>query len=212
MPFCSRCGKELPSDAKFCLECGASVAAPIPTAPAITAKPESKTGRNIVIAIALILVLLVIGALGYGVYEASKPPPATPSPTPAWTPEPTKPLGTLVDESPFINYGSYWHVSTVFQQGMSIYVSIRVEEGGPIDVLLMDSGQFLEFQRFMEGRAGSFYHFRKGSALNVKSISFTFTFPSNDRYFIVLNNAGHIEGGADPVGDVTVYIKVTVSP
>jgi len=170
---------------------------------ATTAKPESKTRRNIVIAIVLIFILLIVGALGYGVYKASKPPPPTPLPTPT-------PGYTLVDESPFIEYGSYWDYSAAFHQGAYIHITIRVEEGGPIDVLLMDSGEFLDFQEFMEGKKGSFYDFKSGSALNVKAINFTFTVDRNDRYFIVLNNAGHIEGGADPTGDVTAYIKVTV--
>jgi len=119
---------------------------------------------------------------------------------------------TPIEESPVIGYYHYWHYSTTFQEGLSIHVTVIVEEGGPIDVLLMDSGQFLEFQRFMESQTQSFRDFKAGSALNVKHISFTFTFPSTDRYFIVLNNADGIEGGAVPVGQVTVYIKIVVSP
>ena len=78
-------------------------------------------------------------------------------------------------------------------------------------MLLMNSGDLLIFEnRVVKGESGSFQHFKKGSALNVKSIVYEFTIPSDDRYFIVLSNAGGIEGGARPVGDVTVYIKVMV--
>jgi len=169
--------------------------------PATTAKPENKRRRNIIIAV--VLAVLVVGALGYGAYQATKPPPSTPMPR-------STPGYTLVDESPFIEYGSYWHYSAAFHQGAGIYFTIRVKEGGPIDVLLMDSGEFLDFQKFMEGKEGSFYNFKTGSALNVKAINFTFRIDRSDRYFIVLNNAGRIEGGADPTGDVIVYIRVTV--
>jgi len=190
MPFCRSCGKELPSDARFCLECSAPVAATAPPPAVSPAKPESKTARNIVIAVTLI-VLLVVAGLGFlAIQHAS--------------------TRTLFDESPFIEYGAHQHYSTVFPVGTSIDVTVRVEKGGAIDVLLMDSKDFLDFQRFMEQETESFYHFKTGSALNVKHISFTFTFPSTDRYFIVLSNAGGIEGGARPVGDVTVYIKVIV--
>ncbi len=91
-------------------------------------------------------------------------------------------------------------------------MTVRVEEGGPIDVLLMDSGDFLNFENLIKGgEAGNFQYFKKGSALDVKSIDYEFTIPSDDRYFVVLNNAGHIEGGAVPVGPVTVHIKIVVS-
>lgn len=190
MPFCRRCGKELPSDTKFCLECGASVTAPAPPPAVSPAKPESKTARNIVIAVTLVVLLIVAGLGFLAIQHAS--------------------TRTLFDESPFIEYGAYQHYSTVFSVGTSIDVTVRVEKGGPIDVLLMDSKDFLDFQQFMERKTESFYHFKTGSALNVEHISFTFTFPSSDRYFIVLSNAGGLEGGARPVGDVTVYIKVIV--
>jgi len=193
MPFCPRCGKELPRDARFCLECGASVTASAPSPALVPAKPASKTARNIVTAVALIALLLAVGGIVYFAEKIS-----------------TSSTFTFVEQSSFIEYGSAWHSSTVFQEGTSIDVMTRVEEGGPIDVLLMDSKNFLDFQEFMERETTSFYYFKTGSALNVKHISFTFTFPSTDRYFIVLSNAGGIEGGARPVGDVTVYIKVIV--
>jgi len=47
--------------------------------PATTAKPESKTRRNIVIAI--FIAVLVVGVLGYGAYQATKPSITTPTAT-----------------------------------------------------------------------------------------------------------------------------------
>ncbi len=41
MPYCDKCGNELPPDAKFCPKCGAAVAPPVSAAsPAETAQPK----------------------------------------------------------------------------------------------------------------------------------------------------------------------------
>ena len=52
MPFCYRCGRELPSVAKFCDACG--VAAPI------YLSPRAKTARNAVVAVILSLLLYLL--------------------------------------------------------------------------------------------------------------------------------------------------------
>jgi hypothetical protein len=115
----------------------------------------------------------------------------------------------LVDETKYITFGEFFSVSTVFSEGEKVNVEIKVVEGGPLDVLLFDSKGFLEFERFMKNEINSVSYLKTGSALNVKSKNYEFTIPTQDRYFIVVNNAGGIEGGARPVGDVSVHIKVT---
>jgi len=96
--YCQYCGRELPTGVSFCPACGASVTAPIPPPPTIPAKPRSKTGRNIIITVALIFILLIVGGLGYGVYEATRPPPASPTPAPAPVPTPTPTLTTPIGQ------------------------------------------------------------------------------------------------------------------
>jgi chorismate synthase len=119
-----------------------------------------------------------------------------------------KPI-VLVDETKYIPWLGYQHISTVFSKGTKIDVEIKVVEGGPLDVLLFDSKGFLEFERFMKNEINSVSYIKIGSSLNVKSKNYDFIIPEQDRYFIVINNAGGIEGGARPVGDVSVHIKVT---
>jgi len=77
--YCQYCGKEMPTGVSFCPSCGRPTKPEVmvPT-PSIPSKPKSKTGRNIVIAIALIFLVLVVAALGSGVYQGTKPPPTTP--------------------------------------------------------------------------------------------------------------------------------------
>ncbi len=74
-------------------------------------------------------------------------------------------------------------------------------------MLLLDSGDFDEFQ-FSLRNAGEFSYFTSGSAKNVLSKTYTFIIPSQDRYYVLINNGGGLRDGAVPIGDVDVYLKV----
>ncbi|NWF77788.1 MAG: hypothetical protein HXY36_04265 [Chloroflexi bacterium] len=114
----------------------------------------------------------------------------------------------LIDKVTHLESGQYWSFSTVFEEGYEIEVMVEVKQGGPIDVLLFNSGQYLQFERFMKGKGTTVEYFVTGSALNVMSKSYTFQIPSSDRYYVVISNGGGIKGGARPKGDVAVYLKV----
>ena len=114
----------------------------------------------------------------------------------------------VADETKYLEQGAYWFASTVLDEGHEIEVTAEVEQGGPIDVLLLNSDQYLQFEQFMEGEGTTLEYFVVGSALNVTSKSYAFQIPSSDRYYVVISNAGGIEGGATPEGDVAVYLKV----
>ena len=86
---CQFCGARLSDSDVFCVECGKPQREVRTFMPSIPAKPESKRGRNIFIAI--FLVILVVVALSYGAYQATKPPITTPFPTPTPTPIVTTP-------------------------------------------------------------------------------------------------------------------------
>jgi hypothetical protein len=117
----------------------------------------------------------------------------------------------VTDETQYLEYGAYWSVSTVLEEGYEIEVTAEVEQGGPIDVLLLNSDQSLQFEQFMAGEGTALEYFVVGSALNVTSKSYAFQIPSSDSYYFVMSNAGGIEGGATPEGDVTVYLEVIVT-
>jgi hypothetical protein len=114
----------------------------------------------------------------------------------------------LVEETEHIKYGNYFSYSTVFKEGYKIQVTAEVKQGGPVDVLLLNSGDYLSFEDFTKGRRNTFNYFKTGSALDIMSKTYTFEVLSGDRYHIIINNGGGIEGGAKPTGDVAVYIKV----
>ena len=128
-----------------------------------------------------------------------------------WVEERVSQEVVVADETRYLEYGQYWHVSTLLEEGYEIEVTVEVEQGGPIDVLLFDSDQYLQFEQFMEGEGTTFEYFVVGSALNVTSKSYAFEIPSSDTYYVVMSNAGGIEGGATPEGDVTVYLEVIVT-
>jgi len=62
LPYCSRCGTEVPVGVRFCTNCGASTTAPLPTAPPLQAKPSHAKRNLAIIVILVILVALVAGA------------------------------------------------------------------------------------------------------------------------------------------------------
>ncbi len=59
MSFCSRCGKNIPTNAKYCMHCSTTTSAPLPSKPITTSEPkkESHIKRNILIVVTLILVI-----------------------------------------------------------------------------------------------------------------------------------------------------------
>lgn len=61
MPYCSRCGTEIPAGIKFCTNCGASTSAPLPTVPLVQAKP-SHTKRNLAIIVIFVILVGVVAA------------------------------------------------------------------------------------------------------------------------------------------------------
>jgi len=61
LPYCSRCGTELPAGEKFCANCGASTTAPLPSAPPLQAKP-SHTKRNLALIVILVILVGVVAA------------------------------------------------------------------------------------------------------------------------------------------------------
>ena len=118
--------------------------------------------------------------------------------------------GIVADETIDIQFGYAYEVSDLFNSGDTIDVTIEVKSGGTIDILLLNSGDKIDWDDFFQNDIGSFSYVQAGSGFNVESIHYRFTLPTSDRYFVVLNNAGGINGGAVPIAEVTVYIKIII--
>ncbi len=212
---------------------------------------------------------------------------------------------TLVDQTQHLEMGHYWVGQFTADAGVNLDVEIEVTSGGAVDVLLMDSTGFNQFEgifkedtlidesdwldslppydemdyyfsvntndkitvdfsadnptdillRHQDGtvitsysgtteeifdytatqaetlnlylynpdstvivnydvlitkpKSTAFTYYSAGSALNVKSKSYSFETPKTGKYYIVVNNAGHVPGGATPQGAVDFHIVVT---
>jgi len=115
----------------------------------------------------------------------------------------------LRDEIIFLERGEVSSISTTFSKGQRLEVSIKVEEGGPVDIFLFNSGQQLDFRSFLDGKETTFASTAFGSSKDIKGKNYSFMIPSDDRWFIVVYNGGRVSGGADAIGDVSVSVKIS---
>ncbi len=116
----------------------------------------------------------------------------------------------LIDETVYIEDGHYYYVSDIFESGYKIMVNIETD-GDPVDIYLMDSADFDEYQAFMSGQGTSFHYYSWGSAKSIVQKTYSFTIPKTDRYYIVVDNAyTGVEGEAYAGVPVNVHMKITV--
>lgn len=113
---------------------------------------------------------------------------------------------TIVEETTVINYGSYYRYSFTCSTGAEVSFDIRVTNGRPIDIYVVDSGDYGDFVSMMSSSGGAFSSII--SKKNTLGSKFDITAPSSDTYYLLLNNAGGVQGGATPIGDVSVFVKV----
>lgn len=114
-----------------------------------------------------------------------------------------------VDESRTVGYNEYLVYSFSGSSGESISVSLEVINGNPVDVFLLDSKMFANYQSMMLGGAAEgFRDYAVGEGLGIKSKSYTFTFSETDRYYIVIDNTVQPKGGAEPPGQIDVKMRI----
>ncbi len=93
-----------------------------------------------------------------------------------------------------------------------IEVSIEVVSGDSIDMILLNSGDFTEYQSMMQsGRARQFNSYSTGKGMNLRYMSYSFEIPANDTYYIVEDNTPLPNNGGQPGGSVLVEMKFTKS-
>lgn len=93
-----------------------------------------------------------------------------------------------------------------------IDVTIEVESGDSIDMLLFNSGNFIEFQSMMEsGRPKPYNPYSTGKGMGLKYITYTFEIPANDTYYIVEDNTFLPNNGGSPGGSVEVQMKFNMA-
>ena len=114
----------------------------------------------------------------------------------------------LCDETPQVDVGMSWYYSVIAPEGAPLTVSMRTD-GNAVDLFLMNSAGFDEYQYRQSDLATAFNYYEDGSSLNVVQKTYTFTVPNSDRYYIVIDNTATPDNGAYAGVPVNVHVKVT---
>ena len=115
---------------------------------------------------------------------------------------------TSLDEVKNIELDSYTYDKFSLKEieaGDILHVNIQVTNGGPIDVLLMKSSDYMDYLAYRD-----FDYYASGSSSNIKSKSYSYTFPKNDDYYLVIDNTDNPKGGATPIGTVALHAQITI--
>jgi hypothetical protein len=118
--------------------------------------------------------------------------------------EPT--ASVLWDETTWLDNDHYLEYSAVLNKGTTLNIDVSANSG--IDVMVMDSSGFTDYKDAVSSFSGGEWN----SYISQKSImkkSFTFTVPSTDRYYIIIDNTDSLEGGAYANKGLSVSLKVT---
>ncbi len=115
----------------------------------------------------------------------------------------------LVNETKVINKDQMYSSGFSLSAQTTITVSINVTSGGPVDLLLMNSGNYTTYENaFTSGNSGTFYYIVDGSSLSVKAKTYSVTLGKGD-YYVVIENADFTSGGASSTGSVTAAILIS---
>ncbi len=89
----------------------------------------------------------------------------------------------------------------------TIDVTIEVMSGDSIDMLLLNSNNFTEYQSMMQsGRPREFNSYSTGRGMNLKYITYSFEIPEDGTYYIVEDNTYLPADGGAPGGSVDARI------
>ncbi len=113
----------------------------------------------------------------------------------------------LTDESRGIAENEYYYLYFEASAGETIKANINIVSGGPINVILTN---YEGFSDFSSAYTNIFDYYEVGSGFNILLKSFNFNVQEDKTYYIIMDNAGMVDGGAVPSGDVTVHYRIEV--
>ena len=118
-----------------------------------------------------------------------------------------------LDETKSIDTNMYNEISlTGIEAGDVLNVNIQITKGGPVDVMLMKSSDYVNYLKAAQSeKGGTFKYYVDGSSESIRSKKYSFTFPENGEYYLVMDNTVNPIGGANPIGAVDVQFKITVA-
>ena len=113
----------------------------------------------------------------------------------------------LMNETKYVGTGTWYNYSTPVKMYSRLEIEVQVEEGGPIDVLCLDNSMYLEYQSYVWGERTTIRTLE--SHYNTTSLDCFVMIDWPGEFCLVLNNAVRLPGGAIPVSNARVHVKLT---
>ena len=113
----------------------------------------------------------------------------------------------LTDESRGIAENEYFYVYFESSAGETIKANINVVNGESINIIFTN---YEGFSDFSNEYTNIFNYYEVGSGFNILLKSFNFNVQEDKTYYIIMDNAGMVDGGAVPSGDVTVHYRIEI--
>ena len=107
-----------------------------------------------------------------------------------------------------VKLNTYEQVPLNVTKGDILNVTITVKDGGPIDFFILTGDQVKVIIDALSGQNNRFQSYGRGRGLNITHKMTEFSIVSDKDWYIFINNEGHIQDGARPLGDVLVQIDV----
>lgn len=118
----------------------------------------------------------------------------------------------LVSMSTTVNQNDMTYNSFSIKDNETVTVNFNVTSGGPVDLLMMNSGNFSTYQsEFSVGGPANFTYIPSGTRLSVGNITYTTDLTAGN-YDIVVENADFTAGGAITTGVDTFTLSLTAVP
>ena len=219
---CPTCGNYTP-EGKFCEHCGSSLLpAPVYSSPSppgvITSQPPVKKRSTVAIVLAIIggvflffIIMAILAAFVFGMaantqstnpVTATVTQPVTAKVTQLYTYSPTTAVTRVTTSAPvryipdsyteLIGSGKYWYYYIPLKSGDMIQTTV-ITDGSPIDLMVMSSTEFKKYQTAISSPPG---RWNSWSDLDIVKDQYSFTAPSDDTYYFVLDNTNSPTGGA----------------
>ncbi len=115
-----------------------------------------------------------------------------------------------LDQTKTIDLNKFYEIPmNEIKAGDVVNVELQVTSGSPIDILLMKSSSYPEYLNAITQR-GTINYLADGSSLATTSIKYSYKFPENGDYYLVVDNTDVPKGGGSPTNQVEINLKVSV--
>lgn len=108
----------------------------------------------------------------------------------------------------WVDLGKYHVYEFPGRRGDILNITVEVLDGGPVDYFLMESAKKEQFEGWFNGTEVKFFAYENGKGLNITYSELEFTIPKTDKWYIILNNYGHMKDGAFALNEVHLSVFI----